>query len=128
VKGCIFDIKHFAVHDGPGIRTTVFFKGCPLRCLWCHNPEGIFRKTQLGYVEKNCTHCGRCALFCPHDAIAICGKHMTVDAVFSEVKKDIPYYETSGGGVTVSGGECLLHPQFTAALISAPVFIATISE
>ena len=144
----IFDIQRNSYVDGPGIRTAVFVKGCHLDCAWCHNPEGRSASIQRMWYDNKCTrcgrcatkcpagtihcaedgtpicdpsrctHCGRCALFCPHDAIAICGKHMTVDEVFSEVKKDISYYETSGGGVTVSGGECLLHPQFTAELLA----------
>ena len=78
MKGIIFDIKHFAVHDGPGIRTTVFFKGCPLRCQWCHNPESFTVKSQLGFIEHKCTHCGRCASICPTNAQSLTSEHIHI--------------------------------------------------
>ena len=144
----VFDIQRSSYVDGPGIRTTVFLKGCHLACAWCHNPEGRAPQIQrMWYGDKctgcavcakkcasgainlsadgkptvsaeRCTLCGKCALFCPVDAIAICGRTMTTDEVFLEVKKDIPYYETSGGGITLSGGECLLRPSFCAELFA----------
>jgi len=143
----IFDIKHFAVHDGPGIRTTVFFKGCPLKCLWCHNPESISGNTQLGYLEKNCTHCGRCSLVCPTGAhymteehkhgfdrkkcikcgkctevcygknLTLYGKEMTVEEILDELLSDEDFYSSSNGGVTLSGGECLLQADFCGELL-----------
>lgn len=121
----VFNIQHLSFVDGPGIRTTVFFKGCNLRCLWCHNPESqSFERQRLVY-EKKCKHCGRCKEACPNhlekcdlcgkcvgvclnDAIEICGRTETKEALLSEIEKDRIYYETSGGGVTFSGGECML--------------------
>ena len=131
----IFDLQRFALHDGPGIRTTVFFKGCPLDCLWCHNPESKKRTSQLGYLEKNCTGCGRCQVVCPcmvhqiseggvhkiqlekciqcgkcveacpNHALKIYGRKVTVDSIIETAAKDMDFYQRSGGGLTVSGGE-----------------------
>ena len=121
----VFDIQRGSFVDGPGIRTTVFFKGCNLRCRWCHNPESQLAKKELLFYKNNCKGCGkcrevcphrllscdlcgRCALFCPADARRLCGEEMPIGKIFSVVAKDRAYYEKSGGGVTVSGGECML--------------------
>ena len=146
VSGTIFDIKRFAVHDGPGIRTTVFFKGCPLRCLWCHNPESIKIQRQIVFFENKCIGCGECFKRCPNGAIeltpqgrkyyrdkcTLCGtcveycyaeatvmqgKVVSVEEVIEEVKKDMPFYENSGGGVTLSGGEPTMQPEFCIAIL-----------
>ena len=125
----IFDIQRASFVDGPGIRTTVFFKGCNLRCAWCHNPESQSVKREMLFYKNRCTgcgkckekcpnslekcdFCGKCALFCPHDAREICGKEYTIDDVVHEVIKDKAIYENSGGGVTFSGGECMLQIDF----------------
>ena len=130
----IFDIQRASFVDGPGIRTTVFFKGCNLRCAWCHNPESQSTKTEMLFYKNRCTgcgkclevcpnslkkcdFCGKCALFCPHDAREICGKEYTVDEVMREVIKDKAIYENSGGGVTFSGGECMLHIDFLEEIL-----------
>ena len=128
-KAMIFDIERNSYVDGPGIRTTVFFKGCNLSCAWCHNPEsqsphkqmmihkdqcvgcGKCREVCPNHLES-CDFCGRCTLFCPHDVREICGKEYGVDEVLATVKKDRAYYENSGGGVTASGGECMLQIDF----------------
>jgi pyruvate formate lyase activating enzyme len=140
-KGVIFDIKRYAIHDGPGIRTTVFFKGCPLKCLWCHNPEGIAATKELMFFEYKCMHCQTCVRVCPTDlitfenntqiinrqicnycadcssacpteAIKLVGREVTVKELIKEVEKDTLYYDNSGGGVTFSGGEPLFQHQF----------------
>jgi len=145
-SGTIFDIKRFAVHDGPGIRTTVFFKGCPLRCLWCHNPESMKMERQIVFFESKCIGCGECFKRCPNGAIeatpqgrkyhrdrcTLCGtcveycyaeatvmqgRVVSVEEVIEEVKKDMPFYENSGGGVTLSGGEPAMQPQFCIAVL-----------
>ena len=129
----IFDIERNSFVDGPGIRTTVFFKGCNLRCEWCHNPESQSMAPQMMFYSdqckgcgkckeickspENCTLCGRCVLFCPADARKVCGKTYTSDEVLAEVIKDKPYYENSGGGVTFSGGECMLQIDFLAEIL-----------
>lgn len=139
--GYIFDIKRYAVHDGPGIRTTVFLKGCPLKCWWCHNPEGISNKNDLMYFENKCMHCRRCVQVCPLGAIDFkdstlhinrrscnnCGKcseacptgalksiakKVTVEELMKEIKKDVLFYDSSEGGVTFSGGEPLFQHRF----------------
>lgn len=146
LKGLIFDIKRFAVHDGNGIRTTVFFKGCPLKCLWCHNPEGISFKPQLAFYENKCINCGECAAVCPAgaqkitaeghtynreecvlcggceraclgNALKVYGKIMTVEELMPILLEDKSFYDNSGGGITLSGGECLCQPDFCAALL-----------
>ena len=119
MKGVIFDIQRKSFVDGPGIRTTVFFKGCNLRCKWCHNPESQSLKPQIMFYADKCTGCGRCRgitaadtdFICFNDAKQICGKEYTVDEVFAEVVKDRSFYENSGGGVTFSGGEYTLGGQ-----------------
>ena len=114
--GIIADIQRASVHDGNGIRTTVFFKGCPLSCKWCHNPECIsFEKEILFYPEK-CIHCGKCAEGCFSGARVVCGKDMTADEVLSEIMLDVPYYGTDGG-VTFSGGEPLAQREFLSECI-----------
>ncbi len=147
VQGTVFDIKRFAVHDGPGIRTTVFLKGCPLSCLWCHNPESQARQPQLVFIAHKCIGCGQCFEVCPNGvhqlvngdhvidwqrcvacgtcaqecfagALEIAGKETTVDDVMAEVVADRVFYERSGGGVTLSGGEPLAQSTFTRALLS----------
>ena len=119
----IFELKRFAVHDGDGIRTTVFLKGCPLRCVWCHNPEGLTAAPQVAFYEHKCIGCGRCQAdgFTPEDCIGearvLYGKEMTVDELLPMLLEDRDFYETSGGGVTLSGGECLTHADFCAELL-----------
>jgi len=141
----ITNIQGYSIHDGPGIRTVVFFKGCPLSCKWCANPECISGKPQVGFIELLCKECGKCLETCQHNAIntdenkhridySLCnscgecsdncsygalvkyGNPMTVDEVWDEVRRDKIFYDTSGGGVTVSGGEPLLHPAFVREL------------
>ncbi|MEM0037134.1 MAG: glycyl-radical enzyme activating protein [Candidatus Korarchaeum sp.] len=148
-SGIVFDIQRFAIHDGPGIRTNVFMKGCPLRCWWCQNPEGISPEPQVMYFEFKCIHChlccdacprgaigvtegdlhvinrslcdgcGICADNCPSGALKLVGKVYTVDQLMEEIKKDVPYYDSSGGGVTFTGGEPLFQPRFLGEVLSA---------
>ena len=129
----IFDIERNSFVDGPGIRTTVFFKGCNLKCAWCHNPESQYFKPQMMFYQDKCKGCGKCkeicptpdrctlcrkcTLYCPVDARKVCGKEYTVDEVFSEIIKDKSYYENSGGGVTFSGGECMLQIDFLCKIL-----------
>ena len=118
VSGIIADIERFSTHDGPGIRTVVFFKGCPLRCAWCHNPECIaFEPEVLVYPEK-CVHCGRCATGCYTGAREACGERMDVSRVMEQILSDRDYYGDLGG-VTFSGGEPQCQPEFLDALITA---------
>ena len=105
-QGTIFDIKHFAIHDGPGIRTTVFLKGCPLDCWWCHNPEG--RRPEPELMAPGADN---------EEAVAV-GRVTTTDAVMADIAKDVLFYDESGGGVTFSGGEPLYQPAFLAELLS----------
>ncbi len=148
IKGVILDIQKFSIHDGPGIRTTVFLKGCPLNCLWCHNPESKSFNPQLSYdinkcnmcrkcetvcpvkahkFEKNvhhieysaCTLCGKCAEACPAGSLSIYGKVMSVDEIIAEVEKDKSFFDNTGGGITISGGEPLSRIEFTLALAKA---------
>jgi len=113
-KAFIFNIMRYSVHDGPGIRTTVFFKGCPLSCRWCHNPEGLDAKPQETFNPKKCIKCGRCAegCECPTGARETIGYEIGVSDLMKEIKKDLLFYEQSGGGVTFSGGEPLSQAQF----------------
>ncbi len=155
LTGKFYDIQGFSVHDGPGIRLTLFLKGCPLRCPWCHSPESQEFYTELNWMEMKCVgvdKCGNCLNVCPHDAISLgrkktavtgdeeiqlvtvdrtkcdncgkcaeactskalymCGTDYTVDEVMERIRRDVPFYNRSGGGVTISGGECLCQPQF----------------
>lgn len=121
----IFDIQRNSFVDGPGIRTTVFFKGCNLKCKWCHNPESQSPKPQILFYKDKCTGCGRCKgitakdteFICFHDAKQICGKEYTVEEVFDTIQKDRTFYEASGGGVTFSGGECMLQTDFLCEIL-----------
>lgn len=147
LTGRVFDIKRYSVHDGPGIRTTVFLKGCSLNCLWCHNPESVdpgpelmlwpgrcarcyaclaacpkkaIAKDAAGEVvvdRSKCDLCGRCAEACLYDALQMVGREMTVDEVLDEVEKDRVFYEQSGGGVTLSGGDPSMQAAFAEALL-----------
>ena len=124
MTGTIFDIQHFSVHDGPGIRTTVFMKGCPLRCKWCHNPEGLSKSLQLQFFEDKCIGCALCgertqlsdAQKCPAGALKVCGREVDEDEVIAEVLKDKIFY-SDNGGITFSGGECLLQADFVASVL-----------
>jgi len=141
-KGIIFDIKNFAVHDGPGIRTTVFLKGCPLRCLWCSNPESQKMKTQLmiysekctdcskcievcptgaaksgGVIRGKCIGCGRCVEACLNTARKLIGRWVTSEEVVKEIVKDKVLYSNSGGGITLSGGEATMQPKFATEIL-----------
>lgn len=125
MKGRIFDLQRFSVHDGPGIRTTVFLKGCPLRCAWCHNPEGLEAEPQLQFFADRCIGCGACgsretladAAHCPADALCVCGREIDERELIEAVLRDRPYYGETGG-VTFSGGECLLQADFVAAALA----------
>ena len=123
MKAMIFDIKRFAVHDGNGIRTTVFFKGCPLKCKWCHNPESISFKPQIAFYENKCISCGECQKegftteVCLGDAKVLYGRELTVEELLPKLLEDKDFYETSGGGITLSGGECLCQADFCAKLL-----------
>lgn len=121
----IFDIQRNSFVDGPGIRTTVFFKGCNLRCKWCHNPESQIKDPQIMFYRDKCTHCNRCKgitaqnsdFVCYNDAKLICGKKYTADEVFDVIIKDKVFYKNSGGGVTFSGGECMLQIDFLEKIL-----------
>lgn len=125
MKAIITDLKRFAVHDGDGIRTTVFFKGCPLKCVWCHNPEGISFQPQMAFYENKCVGCGECKKEdftvdnCLGDARVLYGKEMTVEQLLPQLMEDRDFYEISGGGVTLSGGECLCQADFCVELLKA---------
>ena len=124
-KAKIFDIQRNSFVDGPGIRTTVFFKGCNLKCKWCHNPESQSPKTQIMFYREKCTDCGRCSgitekdadFVCFNDAKQICGKDYDVKEVLKIIKKDKLFYDTSNGGVTFSGGECMLQIEFLTEIL-----------
>ena len=159
LTGRTYDIQGFSVQDGPGIRTTVFLKGCPLRCPWCHSPESQEFESELNWMavrclgtdtcgkclaacprgaitrgpvtqnaagediaypdvdKSKCDDCGACAGVCKADALYMCGTDRTVDEIMRRIERDRPFFEESGGGVTVSGGECLCQPEFTLALL-----------
>lgn len=115
-KACIADIERAATHDGPGIRTTIFFKGCPLRCAWCHNPECISFEPELMLYPEKCIGCGMCEKGCFSGAKVICGKEMSVEDVMKEILLDKDYYGQEGG-VTFSGGEPLAQRQFLSEAV-----------
>ena len=146
VKGVVFNIQKFSIHDGPGVRTTVFLKGCPLRCKWCSNPESQLSRVQIMYHSDNCAYCQKCVHICPgkaikaedrkihidfnkctgclacvHDcpgrALTNEGESKTVSEVVEVCMQDYDFYEESGGGVTISGGEGMLQPDFAEALV-----------
>jgi pyruvate formate lyase activating enzyme len=160
LTGKFYDIQGFSVQDGPGIRLTLFLKGCPLRCLWCHSPESQSFRTELNWMEmkcvgteicgkclaacpeqaissgekrepatggapiatakvahERCTNCGLCAAACAPKALYMCGADYTVEEVMAKIRRDVPFYKKSGGGVTVSGGECLCQPAFLLAML-----------
>jgi pyruvate formate lyase activating enzyme len=151
IEGVIFRIKRFSVHDGPGIRTTVFLKGCALNCIWCHSPEGIDQKITIWYNQNLCIGCGKCTISCPESALtlykdkksyieinrSICnvsgncveacptraieftGVNTNVSNVVSEIEKDKTFYDNSGGGLTLSGGEPLFQPEFSEGILKA---------
>lgn len=146
-KGTIFNIQNFSLHDGPGVRTILFFKGCPLRCQWCANPESQLLKCQIAYDQRKCAKCGHCAASCPakalvqqpdgfiridHTACTLCeqcvsscpngaltieGEVCTAGDAAKRCLKDKVFFEDSGGGVTLSGGEPLMQPEFARAVI-----------
>ena len=119
----IFDIKRYAINDGPGIRTTIFVKGCPLRCVWCHNPEGWTAEPQVLYKRSKCIGCHTCeqegfvADDCPTKAREVCDRKYTMDELMGEVEKERDIMQDSGGGVTLCGGEPLMHPDGTLAIL-----------
>jgi pyruvate formate lyase activating enzyme len=147
LEGLTFDIKRFAVHDGPGVRTTVFLKGCPLRCVWCHNPEAISRKPEVFFHPERCIAClncvegcpngaqqvtpagqrvyvrelcqisGRCVEDCYSGALELAGRPASVDDVMVQLREDAAFYENSGGGITLSGGEPLLQNEFSTQIL-----------
>ena len=146
MQSLIFDIKRYAINDGPGIRTTIFMKGCPLRCVWCHNPEGWTPQPQLLYKKSkcigcqtcvaacpqqllsltsegiaitgdDCTRCSRCTEECPTTALEMCGHEWNMEELMDEIEKERDVMENSGGGVTLCGGEPLMHPDYTLALL-----------
>lgn len=148
MKGIITNIQRFSLTDGEGIRTTVFFKGCNLSCTWCHNPETIRREKELLFYESKCIGCGKCFESCPEkahitvdgkhkidrtkciscgkcadtcyaEALMMCGKEMSVSDILKEVRQDKAYYNSSGGGVTLSGGEVLCQKDFAIELTDA---------
>lgn len=147
-KGMVFDIQRFSIQDGPGIRTSVFLKGCPLKCIWCCNPESqrlgqelvhyeekcirclkcidscprkaiIFKDNRIKVDRKLCDLCKKCIDVCPQDAYSIIGKEVSVDSVMKEVLRDIPFYNNYGGGVTITGGEPSLQPEFSSEILKA---------
>lgn len=133
-KGFVFDIKEFSVNDGPGVRTTVFLRGCPLRCIWCHNPEGLDAGRGVLVKQQGCLHCGRCRIpcnhpecrglprclhACPQGLVEVVGTEWEAGALASKLLRDADFYADCGGGVTISGGEPLFQPEFTAELLQA---------
>lgn len=147
-RGIIFNIQRYSIHDGPGIRTTVFIKGCPLRCFWCQNPESQRKEAEIFLIRSNCTGCGKCVTVCqskanilvennstidrnkcigcgkcvevcPSEARKLVGLWMTTDEVMREVLKDVKFYENSGGGVTLSGGDPAAQPDFALSILQS---------
>jgi pyruvate formate lyase activating enzyme len=148
MKGIVFDTQHYAIYDGPGIRTIIFLKGCPLHCSWCQNPESQKLNPQISYFEEKCVRCGKCIEACPNDALkllddkiqrderlcVVCGtcveacpndvmeligEEKSVQELVEIVIRDKPFYENSGGGVTISGGEPTMQSEFLLALLKA---------
>jgi pyruvate formate lyase activating enzyme len=146
LRGTVFNIQGYSIHDGPGIRTTVFLKGCPLKCFWCQNPESQRKEPEVFLYKEKCTlcrrcvtgcpigasavsdkgpridrkkcaGCGKCAETCPTETRKLIGKYMTVDMVMREILKDVLFYKNSGGGVTLSGGEPSAQPEFTLTIL-----------
>jgi pyruvate formate lyase activating enzyme len=147
LEGWVYDIERFAIHDGPGIRTILFLKGCPLRCLWCSSPQTQASRPELLYLEarckrcghcvemcskgvialseigapsiarKRCDGCGQCAIACPEKALKLVGRYLAVDEVMAVITRDTPYYRRSGGGVTLSGGEPTMQPEFSKTIL-----------
>ena len=145
MTGRITGIKRYEIHDGDGVRTTVFLKGCPLRCKWCHNPENFVKDKQLGFYEEkcslcgacaavcgkvhsttegkhilnaeNCTFCGKCVEVCPHNALTLFGTDITAAVLTEKLAEDKPFYMATGGGVTLSGGEPLMQADFCSAVL-----------
>ncbi len=118
----LLDVKRLAVNDGPGIRTAFYVKGCPLRCLWCHNPESQSPEPQVARFQHLCRHCGKCEMSeatCPTRAFKVYGKTMAIPEIVAKALEDKAFYDESGGGVTISGGEPLLFPEWTAELLRA---------
>lgn len=145
-QGIIFNIQKFSIHDGPGIRTTVFFKGCPLRCKWCSNPESQLKNIQILYDQTKCIHCLNCLNSCPTNALSLVnnniivdhkkctgclkctnncinnaltneGEYKNIDEIVNECLKDVAFYEESNGGITISGGEAMYQPAFLKQLV-----------
>ena len=145
-QGIIVDIQRFSIHDGPGIRTTIFLKGCPLYCIWCHNPEAISRKPQLSFNSEKCKNCFECIRVCPssahyqingvhnvyyhkcnlakycvdscpNNALKIIGRYIKTSEIINIILRDVDYYKNSGGGITISGGEPMLQYEFTKSIL-----------
>lgn len=145
MPGTIFNIQHFSVQDGPGIRSTVFFKGCPLECVWCHNPESHFPSPEIAcypdkcidcgncvsecpqmlhaisngkhsFIRKGCANCGKCVIQCYAGALEIIGKEVTAEQIISDVLQDRIFYNNTNGGITISGGEPMMQPKFAIEL------------
>ncbi len=148
LKPLVFDIKRYSINDGPGIRATIFFKGCPLNCLWCHNPESISPQVQKLFTTSKCIRCGECCRVCPVNAcrltpesvvtdndlcilcgqcaeacptlaIEMSGRYRSTEELLAIIKKERPFFDQSGGGVTFSGGEPLLYPEFLVEILDA---------
>ncbi len=132
MNGTIFDIKEFSIHDGPGARVTVFLKGCPLRCKWCHNPEGLSPKMQLMHKKNLCVNCGRCKIPCSHPecapfdrcihacangALSVSGKEMSSDELVKKMENYRSFFQMAKGGITISGGEPMMHADFVCEFI-----------